>query len=300
MEFRKYQHIERFGTDEVNGINQGECYIFPKIDGTNGSVWMEDSEICAGSRNRKLSYDEDNAGFYKEIIEDEGIERLLIMCPSYRLFGEWLVPHALKTYRDDAWREFYVFDVTCEDEDGTMRYLHYEEYKPLLDSFGIKYIPPICKITDPNYQDLINLLDKNTFLIKDGEGSGEGIVIKNYNYKNKYGRKTWAKIVSNEFKENHGRNTKTKELISKDSIEQKIVDKYCTEALIEKEYAKIVLESGCWSSKFIKMLLSRVYHAVITEESWNIVKTFKNPIVDFKLLNGLVVNKVKMVKNELF
>ena len=32
MEFRKYQHIERFGTMEVDGIEIGTCYVFPKID----------------------------------------------------------------------------------------------------------------------------------------------------------------------------------------------------------------------------------------------------------------------------
>jgi hypothetical protein len=34
-DFVKYQHIERYGVDEVNGIDIGTCYIFPKIDGTN-------------------------------------------------------------------------------------------------------------------------------------------------------------------------------------------------------------------------------------------------------------------------
>jgi len=30
--FVKYQHVEKFGNLEVEGINLGECYIFPKID----------------------------------------------------------------------------------------------------------------------------------------------------------------------------------------------------------------------------------------------------------------------------
>ena len=56
MYFRKYQHIERFGTMEVEGIELGLCYIFPKIDGTNSSVWLgEDGQIHAGSRKRELS-----------------------------------------------------------------------------------------------------------------------------------------------------------------------------------------------------------------------------------------------------
>lgn len=33
MEFRKYMHLERFGNDEVQGIELGTCYIFSKLDG---------------------------------------------------------------------------------------------------------------------------------------------------------------------------------------------------------------------------------------------------------------------------
>ena len=34
MKFKQYQHIERFGTTEVQHIELGECFVFPKIDGT--------------------------------------------------------------------------------------------------------------------------------------------------------------------------------------------------------------------------------------------------------------------------
>jgi hypothetical protein len=58
MEFKSYQHIERFGMTEVENIELGKCYIFPKIDGTNSSVWLDDeSNIQAGSRNRVLTLD---------------------------------------------------------------------------------------------------------------------------------------------------------------------------------------------------------------------------------------------------
>lgn len=56
MEFNKYQHIERFGTDEVENIEFGRCFIFYKIDGTNGQVYLDaDGNIKAGSRNRVLT-----------------------------------------------------------------------------------------------------------------------------------------------------------------------------------------------------------------------------------------------------
>ena len=62
MEFKKYQHIVRLNDTNAEGIDVGECYIFPKIDGTNSQVWLDDDgNLCAGSRNRKLTIESDKA-----------------------------------------------------------------------------------------------------------------------------------------------------------------------------------------------------------------------------------------------
>lgn len=302
MQFKKYQHIERWGTDEVDGIEFGDCYIFYKIDGTNSSVWLDEcGTLKAGSRNRELTLDNDNAGFYNNTINDERIVKYLSKHSTHRIYGEWLVPHSLKTYRDDAWRKFYVFDVCIDKDEDGIEYIPYDTYKEYLDEFGIDYIPPLAKIKNPNYESLIKLLDKTgQFLVKDGQGIGEGIVIKNYDYYNKYHRQTWAKIVANEFKEKHHKEMGCPELNSQLMIEEKIVDKYCTSALIEKEYSKIVNEKNGWRSEYIPMLLSKVYYELINEETWNILKEFKNPKIDFKTLNVFVTKKIKDTKKEIF
>jgi len=31
-ELTKYMHLERLGTSEVEGIENGVCYVFPKLD----------------------------------------------------------------------------------------------------------------------------------------------------------------------------------------------------------------------------------------------------------------------------
>lgn len=301
MEFRKYQHIERFGTDEVDGIEFGKCYIFYKIDGTNASVWLDkEGKVKAGSRNRELTLENDNAGFYNAIINDERIINYLNTHPSHRLFGEWLVPHTLKTYRQDAWRKFYIFDVCLDKEDG-LEYIPYDIYKPLLEEFNLDYIPPLAIITNPTYESLIKCLEKTgQFLIEDGKGIGEGIVIKNYDFYNKYKRQTWAKIVANEFKEKHHKKMGCPEIKTEKMIEEKIVDDFCTESFIEKEYTKIVIEQNGWQSKYIPMLLGRVFSELIKEESWNIVKKYKNPKIDYKTLNALVIRKIKETKKEVF
>lgn len=293
MEYKKYQHLERIGTTATQGIENGMCYIFPKIDGTNSQLWY-DNGLQAGSRNRQLDELNDNAGFYLWALQQEKFKQLFSAFPNIRLYGEWLVPHTLKTYQADAWRNFYVFDVIENDN-----YLKYEEYQTILELYGIDYIPPICKIENPSYEKLIELLEKNTFLIEDGKGTGEGIVIKNYDFVNRFGNIVWAKIVKNEFKTKHAKVSAVSELKEKSLIEQKIVDKYVTKDLIEKEKAKIENESG-WSSKYIPRLFNTVFYCLVSEESWNFVKEFKNPTIDFKRLSYLANNKIKELTPNLF
>ncbi len=296
MEFLKYQHIERFGTDETEGIDEGVCYVFPKIDGTNGSIWLDDGVIKAGSRNRELTLENDNAGFYAWVLQQENIIEFLKEHETFRLYGEWLVPHTLKTYEESAWKKFYVFDVY----DTENRPYDYETYSEVLYDYNIDIIDPLCTIKNPMVDKLIELLDKNTYLIKDGQGVGEGIVIKNYNYINKYGRQTWAKIVRNEFKTQNKKAFGIPEIGQTAQIEEKIVIEFCTETLIEKEYAKIVTESDGWKSQYIPKLLATVYYCLVNEEIWNIVKKYKNPTIDFGTIIKWVNRRVKEVKPELF
>lgn len=301
MEFKKYQHIERFGNSEVRDIEIGMCYVFPKIDGTNSSVWLgDDGLIHAGSRNRELSLEKDNAGFYNELSKNESIKAYLEKHPTHRLYGEWLVPHTLKTYREDAWRRFYIFDICLDKEDGELEYIPYDIYKVWLDEFELDYLAPLKVIKNGSYENFVHELDNNVFLIKDGMGTGEGVVIKNYDFYNQWKRQTWAKIVTSEFKERHHKAMGSPEVEYK-MTEQDIVDKYVTGALVEKEYAKILNDNnGEWSSKLIPRLLNVVFYELVNEEMWHIIKEFKNPTINFKTLNAICIKKVKDIKSDIF
>lgn len=294
MEFKKYQHLERFGTTEVLNIELGTVYVFPKIDGTNASVWLGDdgATVCAGSRTRQLSLEKDNAGFFAWVQEQDNIREFLENNPDLRLYGEWLVPHSLKTYRNDAWRDFYVFDVVDVNGD----YLSYDMYKPILEKFNINYIPPIKIITNGSYEDFVfQMNSNNNYLIQDGKGMGEGVVLKNYSFVNKYGRTTWAKIVSSEFKEKHTKEMGAPE-VGYRIVEQDIVDEFVTQAFCEKELAKI----EDFTSKQIPRLLNTIFYELVREESWNFIKKHKNPTIDFKKLQHLTFCKVKINLPQIF
>ena len=299
-QFKKYQHVEKIDHPEVNGLLFGECYIFPKIDGTNSSVWMNE-EIQCGSRNRHLTLEKDNAGFMAWAKENNALRGLLLARPNIRLFGEWLVPHTLKTYNDNSWRRFYVFDVLEHDDlhHKGYRYVKYDQYKEWLDEFQIDYIPPLATIQNPTKSSLQHYVDSNQFLIKDGQGTGEGVVIKNYDFVNKNGRRVWAKIVRNEFKYNN-----LKEMGAprrdgqKNDTEADIVNQFVTGAMVDKVFAKLKLDEP-WENKMIPRLLSTVYYDLITEEMWMILKKHKNPTIDFKRLMGLTYAAVKTHKSGL-
>lgn len=309
MDYKKYQHIEKIGREECEGVLNGTVYVQPKIDGTNSCIWLkkfednngdESFEICAGSRNRELTLVDDNAGFYAYIWKQRNILDYLMKYPNRILYGEWLVPHTLKYYNDDAWRHFYVFDVfELNGEEG--RYLSYEEYMPELKERNIEFIPILAKLKNPTIEQLSELLKSNHYLIDDETKIGEGIVCKNYSYKNKWGHTIWGKIVAEEFfgakKELRSKNHELKE-----NFELKIANEYITDAVIKKEYAKIKLERpNAQRNELIGRLLNGVYDSFISEDLITVVRKNKNCTINFMLLKKSSDTRCKEVlKDELF
>ena len=139
---------------------------------------------------------------------------------------------------------------------------------------------------------------ENNHYLMPGSQIGEGVVIKRYNFVNKFGRTVWAKLVRNEFKAKHQKCMGPTVITAKATIERTIAEEYVTASLVEKEYAKIALDG--WSSKCIPRLLGTVWHCLISEEAKNFIKKHRNPTVDFKLLNRYCNARVKELKPEVF
>lgn len=297
-EFIKYPHLERFGTDEVDGINIGNCNVFPKIDGTNASFWWDAEKHClaCGSRNRHLSLDDDNQGFMAWAVGQKSIVDVARENPGLVFYGEWLVPHTIKTYRDDAWRKLYVFDVF---DRATGDFMHFDAYSELLQSAGVEFVPCIGVGQNPTYEVLCGWRDRNTYLLQDGAGAGEGIVVKQYGWNNRFGRTTWAKLVTNHFKDAHVKGTGGA-VINCKMIEEEIADEFLTGHMVEKIVAKIRADAGQFGARNIQQLLGMAFHDLVTEELWEAVKKHKNPKIDFKTLNHCSIARVKTLMPELF
>ena len=297
MQYKSYQHIEKLGNKEVEGILKGKCSIQPKIDGTNGVVWLgDDGIIHAGSRNRDLSLDNDNAGFYNTVIKDDNIRKYLLDHKDHYLYGEWLVPHTIRYYHPESWKHFYVFDIFSYDRG----YIPYDEYSKELDKYGINYIPEIISIDNPTMEDLTKYLKETKYLIPEDKMS-EGIIIKNYEYRNQYGRCTYAKIVAEEFF-----NTKSllrmKNHEAKDKTSEKdIVTTMLSKPLIRKEFAKIKLAyPDARRQELIGRTLNTIFHVFIHEELLDYIEK-KKPLINFYYLKKECDERIKEVlRSELF
>lgn len=292
-DFIKYHHVERFGRPEVAGIEDGVCHVFPKLDGTNASVWWEDEGIRAGSRRRPLTPMDDNHGFCDWAYHNDKLIYFLEAYKHLRLYGEWLVPHTFKGYRDDAWRRFYVFDVV---ERNTNEFVAYDEYSQLLEQYDLDFIPRIAIVNHGQEKQFWDIAEQNDYLCKPGAGPGEGIVIKRHGFTNRYGRTVWAKMVRSEFKEQNLKTMGCPVVSGAERVEDKIIAAAVTPTLVQKELAKIQWLDGPVQPR----LLQSVYRCVVTEELWPAIKKLKNPTIDFKLLNRLCVGRVKELASDLF
>ena len=294
-QFTKYMHIERYPCSEVEGITDGKTYIFPKLDGTNSSLWVEVDgdklDFCAGSRNNKLTEQWDNAGFYKTILSEyPDYYKVLIKHPELIIYGEFLVPHTIKDYEITAWNKFYVFDVLNTE---TQRWLSYEEYRDLLAPYGFNIIPPMKVVDRPilTTEYINDLLTNNHYLMIDDEHIGEGIVIKNYDYKNPYGRTTWAKIVNPTFKNNS--RAKFKGLPDK-GIYTEIIQKLLTPEALQHEYLKFIDEYGELRGELYPKFLGLTWNGWL-EDNWKkIIKLAGKNDINFNTLHKDVVETIKV------
>lgn len=317
-QFRRYEHLERFGGHpEVAHIDEGTCYVFPKLDGTNASVWLDAAgELQCGSRNRVLAADADNHGFWKWAHSDDprAVALRAWLKPGVIAYGEWLVPHTINGYRDDSWRRFWLFDVF---DLAANRYQPWDTYGEIARAAGVDVVEPLCTITNPSAAQLFAQAETNTYLMQSGSGPGEGIVVKNYAWDHD-GRQTWAKVVRTEFRESNARTFGIPAKEGERIIEVEIAEEFVTPTLVGKTRAKVVASVAnhfgvdltepnaqrhveqTKRGSVIPQLLGRVWNDFVVEEMWVVLKKFRNPTIDFARLNRAVEGRVKLLAADLF
>lgn len=302
--YKSYQHVCRINSEDCAGLQaQDNCYIFPKVDGSNFCAWIENGVVHCGSRKREISVIEDNAFsagwfFNSNDPEAEGIKQFLTGYPNLRIFAEWLGYNKfigqIKDYNQEAKAHVYIFDVF---NDNTQEYLAYDVYAPLLEKCGLGewMLKPIAVVDKPSDETLLSFAENNKFLLDNANHAGEGVVVKCYEWRNKYGRQQFGKLVLDEFVQNKARK---ESVVVPGQVEQEIVDTFMTDAELSKTVAKVCVACGVdvfdnKSAKMNGMVISLSWKDLLEENITTICKRWKNPVIDFANLKGIAQAKVR-------
>ncbi|MBM7598261.1 hypothetical protein JOC34_000618 [Virgibacillus halotolerans] len=269
---KKYSKIVRHGKSSTHLTIEGnpEIVVMEKFDGANASFKLEDGTVKSFSRNKELDENDNLRGFREWVQDNVETNRIL---SEYIYYGEWLVRHKLD-YGDNE-RQFYLFDIYDERSE---EYLPIHVIKAESKRLGLNLAPVFY---EGEFQSLDHI---NSFVGESKLGDiGEGVVVKNYNYKDKFGDQVFTKIVSDQFAEKA--QTKKQKLPQNTNELDDFVDTYLTKPRVEKMLHKLV-DEGILDEEYdisdtgviLKNSGSRIIDDILEEESDSLIKIVKKKI----------------------
>lgn len=284
MSFKWYGKIHRIGKAETEGILEWVCTIQEKVDGANLSIWSEDWIIHVGSRTQ-IVWNKEIKTWFRGAVEYAnghwGIQNYLKLFPNHRLYWEWLVPHTITSYNSENYSHFYLFDI--EDEDS--KRLPQSYVRGTAELYWIKTPHTFAVITNPTIDNIMEWVGKSTLW-----PIGEGVVIKNEYFVNRFWDKCYGKIVSDEFKED---NAVTFGNAASEDTEMKLVSKYITLSRVKKIINKIEQnEDKDIERKDMAKIIGMTYYDFLQEEISSIAK---QGTINFNRLSKLSTQKIARI-----
>lgn len=290
--FKKYPKIHRLGKEETDGILEGVVHIEEKIDGANVSIWCENGELMCASRSQRIT--EGFNGFVDYVKKHPTLPTLFARYPHLRLYGEWLVKHTI-AYKETSYKQFYLFDVTSRtpetdgDEEAREEFWSKMAVHELAKDFDLKTPEYHGQFTNPTPEEINQFVGKSVLGDK-----GEGVVLKNPLFRDKFGNHNYAKIVTESFKEDNGVTFGGNNKHSDSYWEMYVVNKYMTLARIEKIMNKIQpLIDKRLDLEHIPRISNTAYHDMLTEEIWEIAG--KVQTLDFNTLKRVAMKKAVQI-----
>jgi len=274
----KYIDIERLETPETSSIfdhPDDEIIIEEKIDGGNGCFWLQEGQIHVASRNRDLTElcDEKTFLVQRKWLCNHLADKMELLDPNYRYYIEWMQKHTINYGKDIS----PIIGLDIRPIIGAfgrgVLFLGYRAKCDAFDKIGIPVVAlkGIYKVKDLNAAVYDKLTEKSIYY----DGKPEGIVLKNYNRLNIFGRQIFAKIVLEEFKETNRAVFGSAKKDTSDTV--RLVETYCTEMRIRKRILSLVQDGGMvLDRKLMSYLPISVCTDIFKEETADILKNYKN------------------------
>ena len=286
----KYFKIKRLGhtdNEELVRYLDDVVYITEKLDGANARMWIDEGELVFGSRNvnnidRGGSFGK-FISYLEEKVNSEDLDQ------DYIYIGEFMKKQTLSYPEDTPPVVFY--DILYKDNVTPIDYgVAMKEFKRL----GLDYITPLYKGKLKKVKDnLEGFLEESDYR----EGKPEGIVIKNYDRTNRFGRQLFAKLVNEGFKEKHKASFKDSGGKKRSKIFNQmkyLADTYIPESRIKKVIFRLKDEEGREVNRsLMNCLIPLVIKDALDEEIVTIYNDEKIDVVDFKVLQQHKIVPIK-------
>ena len=296
----RYQHVERIGNDEVQGLLQGTLWIQEKIDGANLSVsWdLNTCDFIVCSRQNLVYHDGvcSNNSFQSAIdhIKSEPqFEAMLRLHPNIILRCEHMKKHKIP-FKDEYNGKVVIYDVEqilfSEDLGGDPNYTYipYPIYRDVwMERYDKLLWLEAIEVNKPTVEQLQELSKAESKYME----YREGIVLKNYSFKNKYGRTKWGKVISPIFDAKKALKARAK--LEVGELEQAFVDKFITPGYVEKEIHKIRDENGTVSTKDMGRIIGKVPHEIFQDEMWRFLGKNNAGTFNFRLWRAATIDRVR-------
>ncbi|HLG29304.1 MAG TPA: RNA ligase family protein, partial [Candidatus Brocadiales bacterium] len=294
FEMVEYPKIKRIGDPENDTILQCKALaIEEKLDGASFRFQFfehnGEARIIHGSRERVLGpFDgnvwADNSKQFKPVIDWLGGQiKAETLNPYFVYFGEDLShPHTVKYAKAPAFVGFDIMAIppsgSVAEAKGGAAFLSTEAKRREWERLGLPFIEPWAVLTNPKPEELEVFLKETHYDTK----MPEGIVIKNYERLNGWGRPLFAKIVNEDFKEVNKAVWKGIKRMS--NVEREIAATYVTQARVAKVARKLVeaaLWHGPYKMEMMPLLFKAVVHDILEEEIIIIMEKYKQFNYDF-------------------
>jgi len=293
-----YPKIHRFGhTENIEFFNyDDEVFVEEKIDGANFQFAVAGEPVPGtplpvrfGSRNQDT--DKGNNQWAETV---EALEVILegkfdLLEAKYIYYVEAMKPH---TIQYDWERTPKVIGLDIYDPLlGAMT--PYEEKLIIFEKLGISVVPLIWRgqLSEISAKKLEETLPESMYY----DGPAEGIVVKNYERPNRYGRPLFCKLVRDEFKEENlrwHRKQRQKEKALEPQPHTLIAERFGTSARIRKIALKIASEKGEGIGlELMGDMIKAVTEDILEEEILTICYDYEN--LSFKKLRSTLAPIIK-------
>ena len=295
-EVKKYTDVIRLGKSQTENVIQEGDYISitEKIDGANSSFCLDETNqlgISCYSHKTLLSEEMRLRGFY-DWIEINIFPIKIKLNPNYRYYGEWLCSHKV-IYKPEIYNNFYLFSIWDEEK---QEYLSDNVVKSEANKFNIQTVTYFYEGKFISFEHLMSFVGKSDKTLEINKG--EGVVVKNVNYKDRFGNQLFVKLVSEKFAEVQ------KQKLPKDpNIDSELTEKIksvLTIARVDKLIHKLVDDEILQENynienmgTILKGLGSKVFEDIIKEESELFINDEENKIK--KIIGKSLPNIVKNI-----